>query len=175
MSVRKRLEDARVLSAAGSRDGAFIQVLIAAAATSKKRYPHPKYKDNIAFKNFIYDEMGVVTGGPKFEVKLPFLGKDSPLEDILYTHFRNSFIHEAEKSSSVDYTETEYEDGTAVHLLQLKNPLGFPAGWIEHIATAVWLAPENDDLWEDEKEQRQKARDQLGDLLWDGLYCRRPQ
>lgn len=174
MSVRKRLEDARVLSASGSRDGAFIQVLIAAAATSRKRYPHPKYPDNVAFKSFIYDEMGVITGGPKYEVKLPFEGKDTPLEDILYKHFRNSFVHNAEMSSSVSFTKTEYEGGNTVHRLHLSSPLGFPAGWVEHIATAVWLAPENDGLWTDEAEKRKLAREKLGDRLWDGSYCRRP-
>jgi hypothetical protein len=174
MTVRNRLEDARILLGSGSRDGAFIQVLVAAAATSKKRYPHSTYQDNVPFKSFIYDEMGVITGGPKFGVVLPFEGKDTPLEDILYIHFRNSFVHEAEKSHSVAYTETEYEDGNAVHILHLSGPLGFPAGWIEHIATAVWLAPENDELWADEVEKRKLAREQLGDRFWDGLYCRRP-
>ena len=67
MSVRDRLEDARILTAAGRKQGAFIQVLIAAAATSRKRYPKNEWDDSESFRNFIYDEMGVITGG--FEVQ----------------------------------------------------------------------------------------------------------
>ena len=175
MSIRKRLEDARTLAANGSQDGAFIQVLIAAAATSRKRYPRDKHRDNESFKNFIYDEMGVITGGPKYAVVLPFEGKQTPLEDILYTHLRCQLVHEGEMPDNVVLTQTEYENGHTIHKLHFSSPLGFPAGWIERLATAVWLAPENDDLWPDETETRRAARTQLGDLLWDGLYCRRPK
>ena len=70
-----RLEDARVLSKVGRLEGAFIEVLIAAAATSRKRYPRDTWGDADAFKNFIYDEMGVITGGPKYGVSLFLPGK----------------------------------------------------------------------------------------------------
>lgn len=174
MTIRKRLEDARALSLDGSQDGAFTMVLIAAAATSRKRYPHPKYKDNEAFKNFIYDEMGVITEGAKYGVKLPFMGKDTPLENILYKHLRCQLVHEGELPESIIFTEPAYQGGEVHHTLSLGTPLGFPAGWVEHIATAVWLAPENDELWPDEVDEREKARRQYGKLLWDRTYCRRP-
>ena len=58
MTIRNRLEDARVLSANGRQEGAFASVLIAAAATSRKRYNRKVWDDGEAFKNFIYDEMG---------------------------------------------------------------------------------------------------------------------
>jgi hypothetical protein len=71
MSVRDRLEDARVLFAAGRRQGAFVAVLIAAAATSRKQYSREEWDDNESFRNFIHDEMGVITGGPKNAVSFP--------------------------------------------------------------------------------------------------------
>ncbi|MEX2306143.1 MAG: hypothetical protein WD738_01025 [Pirellulales bacterium] len=175
MSIRQRLEDARTLSAAGSQDGALIQVLIAAAATSRKRYARGKYSDGDSFKNFIYDEMGVITGGPKYDVAFPFQGEKTPLEDILYVHLRNQLVHEGEMPETIVFTEPAFKDGVIHHTLHLGSPLGFPAGWIEHLATAVWLAPENDELWQDEAVKRQKAREHYGDLLWDGSYCRRPK
>lgn len=46
MSVRNRLEDARVLFSAGRQQGAFAVVLIAAAATSRKRYPRDEWDDS---------------------------------------------------------------------------------------------------------------------------------
>ena len=175
MSIRDRLEDARMLSALGRREGAFIHVLIAAAATSRRRYPKKKWVDGEAFKNFIYDEMGIITGGPKYAVAFPFQGKQTPLEDILYHHLRCQLVHEGEMPGSIVFTEPVVEDGRVSHSLHLTTPLGFPAGWIEHLATAVWLAPENDDLWTDESAQRERAREQLGERRHDGLYCRRPE
>ncbi|MDB4680249.1 hypothetical protein OAK91_00705 [Planctomycetaceae bacterium] len=59
MSVRTRLEDAKILLSVGRDEAAFVMVLIAAAATSRKRYPRDEWDDSEAFRNFIYDEMGL--------------------------------------------------------------------------------------------------------------------
>ena len=174
MTVRQRLEDARTLANAGRQEGAFIQILIAATATARKRFDRKLWDDGESFKNFIYDEMGVITGGPKYKVELPFLGKHTPLEDILYQHLRCQLIHEGEMPETIVFTRPKSENGTNDDFLHLGSPLGIPEGWIERLATAVWLAPENDDLWDDESERRQKAIEQLGDLRYDGSYCRRP-
>ena len=174
MSVRDRLEDARTLSAAGRRQGAFVAVLIAAAATSRKRYPRNEWDDSESFRNFIYDEMGVITGGTKYGVAFPFKGRTMPLEDILYYHLRCQLLHEGSMPESIVFTNPTVEDGKVSNILHFGTPLGFPSGWIERLATAIWLAPENDDLWEDEAEPRTKAREQFGTLLHDRTYCRRP-
>ncbi len=52
MSIKARIEDAEVLWQHGRKEGAWVLALIAAAATSRKRYPKP-IKDNEAFKSFI--------------------------------------------------------------------------------------------------------------------------
>lgn len=174
MSIRRRLEDARVLSAAGCQEGAFTSVLIAVAATSRKRYQQAEWDDGEAFKNFIYDEMGVITGGPKYNVALPFQGKDVPLEDILYHHLRCQLVHEGAMPETIVFTQPAFTDGRRCDVLNLGTPLGFPSGWIENIATAVWLARENDDLWTDETEKRSKAIQALEGRGFDGTYCRRP-
>ena len=174
MSIRGRLEDARALLAAGRRQGAFIAVLIAAAATSRKRYPRNEWDDSESFRNFIYDEMGVITGGPKYGVAFPFRGRETPLENILYFHLRCQLLHEGNMPEDIVFTDSVVEDGAVSNTLHLGTPLGFPDGWIERLATAVWLAPENDDLWDDEAERRKSAREQLGALLYDRTYCRRP-
>src|SRR5687767_4700977 len=119
MSIRDRLEDARILASAGRREGAFVQVLIAAAATSRKRYGRHEWDDNESFKNFIYDEMGVITGGPKYAVAFEFLGKETPLEDILYHHLRCQLVHEGEMPESVRFTEPVVEDGESFNALHL--------------------------------------------------------
>ena len=174
MSVRERLEDARVLFAAGRQQGAFVSVLIATAATSRKRYPRDEWDDSGSFRNFIYDEMGVITRGPKYAVAFPFRGRKTPLEDIFYYHLRCELVHEGSMPETIVFTEPLLEDGKVSNRLHLGTPLGFPVGWIEQLATANWLAPENDDLWKDEAESRKKAIEQLGSLAFDRTYCRRP-
>lgn len=88
MSIRDRIEDAKLLWRDGRKEGAFIQILITAAATARKRYPRPpkgvkpvpanqrpqpgEYaNDSNAFKTFILDEMEKITGGPKYGVAFP--------------------------------------------------------------------------------------------------------
>ncbi len=84
MSIRSRLEDATILFSAGRREGAFVQVLVAAAATSRKRYKQDEWDDAESFKNFIYDELGVITNGMKYNVAFPFLGRDTPFRASAY-------------------------------------------------------------------------------------------
>jgi len=74
MSIKNRIEDAQLLWKAGRKEGVFVLALIAVAATSRKRYPKP-IKDPKAFKQFILDEMGTITGGPSKNVAFPFKGK----------------------------------------------------------------------------------------------------
>jgi hypothetical protein len=174
MSIRARIEDAQFLLTVGRREGAFIQVLIAAAATSKKRYGRAKWDDADAFKNFIYDELGVITNGPKYGVAFPFKGANTPLEDIFYYHLRCQLVHEGEMPETIVFTEPVREDGNTFSQVQLRDPFGFPASWIGTLAIAVWLAPENDDLWADDETRRRKAIDALGNNREVHKFCRRP-
>ena len=124
-------------------------VLVAVAATARKRYPQP-LPDNFAFKSFIRDEMGTVTGGPKHNVAFPFKGNDkTPLEDILYHHLRCQLLHEGEMPESIVFTELLVENGRVMNVLRLRDPLGFPEGWVFNLARAVREAPENKELFSD--------------------------
>ncbi len=174
MSIRSRLEDATALWTAGRKEGAFVQILIAVAATSRKRYSRDEWDDSESFRNYVYDEMGVITGGPKYDVALPFRGRTVPLEDILYAHFRCQLLHEADLPEDINLIEPVVEHGQPKTVLQLGTPLGFPVDWIQRLATAVWLALENDSLWPDESDKRKAAREQLGTLVHDSAFCRRP-
>lgn len=63
MSVHDRLDDARVLYAAGRRTGALLSVLVAVAATSRKRYPKSDVpSDGDAFRKFVAEEMMTING-----------------------------------------------------------------------------------------------------------------
>ena len=83
-------------------------------------------------------------------------------------------LHEGAMPESIVFTEPLVEGAETKHVLHLGTPLGFPVGWVERLATAVWLAPENDELWQDELDRREEARDKLGDLKHDVSFSRRP-
>ena len=101
-------------------------------------------KDSVAFKRFILDEMGAITGGPDRNVAFPFQGEEkTPLEDILYTHLRCNLLHEGEMPTSVVFTKPQMKDGQVYNVLSLKDPLGFPEGWVGHLMQVVMNAPEN--------------------------------
>lgn len=174
MSIRSRLEDATVLFSAGRREGAFVQVLIAAAATSRKRYKQDEWDDAESFKNFIYDELGVITNGMKYNVAFPFQGRNTPLEDIFYYHLRCQLVHVGAMPATISFTESREENGKKDSVLKLENPLGFPIEWVQTLATAIWLAPENDDLWQDDEARRVQARNGFGDKWERHHFCRRP-
>jgi hypothetical protein len=167
MSVRDRIEEAIHQWAAGRKVGACVPLLIAVAATARKRYPKPtKAKpavpsgvrpwpgepagDKVAFTTFILDEMLTITGGKlKYNVAFPFQGRNAvPLEEILYTHLRCPLIHEAE-AKAIYFTPTEVIDGKTCSVLKLNDPLGFPESWISNLCHVVVTAPENKGEFDD--------------------------
>ncbi|MCI0423278.1 MAG: hypothetical protein L0312_29320 [Acidobacteria bacterium] len=153
MSIATLLEDAGALWKADRKIGAFVLVLVTVSATARKRYPRgtrswkdpqKDMSDSEAFMRFVLDEMDKITGGPKYNVAFPFLGKDKvPLEEILYTHLRCQLVHEAAMPDSIYLTPTEKHGDRIQHVLKLTQPLGFPEGWINNLAVAVRMAPEN--------------------------------
>ena len=146
MGIRDLIDDAKLLWRHGRKFGAFVLVLVCVSGTSRKRYPRNKMGDEEAFKRFVLDEMGTITGGPKYGVAFPFQGQDDvPLEDILYEQLRCHVIHEGEMPSSIYFTHTTYKDGKMQHVLKLTDPLGFPEGWVSNMSAAVSLAPENEE------------------------------
>ncbi len=89
MSIKARIEDAEALWQHGRKEGAWVLALVAAAATSRKRYPRP-IKDNEAFKSFIRDVLPTLMyGKPLQGTPNPRIVFDqTPVEDIVYEHLR---------------------------------------------------------------------------------------
>ena len=78
-------------------------VLVAADATSKKRYPNESSVGK-RFEKYILDEMSTITGGPKYDVAFPFDGQDKvPLERILYKYLRCELVHEAGRAYASNF------------------------------------------------------------------------
>jgi len=93
--VYARIEDAGVLADAGRFEGALLLLLVAVAATARKRYPRgtlsrkrPKEKmgDREAFTLFLKDEMWRLVREHTDIVY--FRGRKRPIEDFLYEFLR---------------------------------------------------------------------------------------
>ena len=157
MSVRARIEDAKVLWKADRLEGAVIQVLIAVAATVRKRYPRPM-PDGDAFKRFVHDEIVKITNGPTINVEFYHDGNyHERVEDIIYTFIRNKLVHEGELPETIVFTQPVLGhgkpfgrapnglpyDGKLFNKIALNDVMGFPIGWIWNFVRVVAEAPEN--------------------------------
>jgi hypothetical protein len=143
MSIKARLEDAMILWDQGRKEGAWALVLIAAAATSRKRYPRPM-KDNDSFKRFIHDVQGTIVQGehpspPMDTIMLAGV----PMEDVIYEHMRCNLVHEAELNQRVALSESKVVHGLLGAELRVGAINELPDFWVIHLAKAVRLAPEN--------------------------------
>ena len=137
MSITARLDDARVLYAHGLREGALLSVLIAVAATSRKRYPKGVMSDRQAFTGFVGEEMKSITGRVE-NFNVQFRGKMTPLQDLLYEFVRCKLAHEAELPEDI-----AFQPGENLRVQCGEDRIVFSDALIDGLAHAVEQAPEN--------------------------------
>lgn len=144
MSIKDRVEEAELLWRQGRKEGAWAVALIAAAATSRKRYPRPIH-DNEAFKSFIRDIMPTLMYGKQLEgtPNPRIIFDQTPVEDIIYEHLRCNLVHEAELSQKVAFSKSVIVDGKLQATLAVGKPNIIPDFWVLHLIKAVREAPEN--------------------------------
>ena len=157
MSVKDRIEGAHTLWERGRLEGAVTMVLIAVAATVRKRYPQP-VPDDRAYKNFVRDELTKITNGPSLNVDFYYDGEyHVPLEVIVYKFLRCELLHEAGLPGDITLTQPVQGDGKPFgkspdgspydgklfNRLVLNDVLGFPIGWIWNLIRVIAEAPEN--------------------------------
>lgn len=135
MSIRNRLEDAKVLINNDRLEGALLSILIAVAATSRKRYQRP-ISDKEAFTRFLEEQMLKITGFVK-NFNLKFRGKMITLQDLLYTFVRCELAHEAEVPSDIAFEKDKYRYSVQADKIILPYEL------INGLTRAVTEAPEN--------------------------------
>jgi hypothetical protein len=138
MSVKDRMEDSKLLFHAGRLEGALTSVLLAAADTSRLRYPRAKIqKDGDAFVQFLTDERAKITGA--VEVQIAFCGEVLTLESLLYKFVRNSLVHESELDDHVSFEYGDFlldKGGTT-------DQFTFSSELVLRLSYAVESAPEN--------------------------------
>jgi hypothetical protein len=145
MNVRTVLEDAQVLLKQGRFEGALLQVLVAIAGTSKKRYPPagPKDRnDREAFTKFIRDEMSAIA--PCSSITAEIDGEMTPIEDILYKILRCKVMHEAEMPEQL-----VFEENDKWSIRPDSGGLVLSKNWVIGLMRAVVLARENNHLFKD--------------------------
>lgn len=151
MSIKARISDAEVLWAAGRREGAWVMALIAAAGTSRKRYPEPMGSGE-AFKAFIRDVLLPLIGARRLKdaptgVKVVFgtVEDGTPLEDIIYEQLRCSLVHEGRVDERVSLSESSVVGGRLRARLTVGSPHEIPDFWVLHLIAVLKEVPENVD------------------------------
>ena len=105
MSVAEYVNGARLCHSNGLNESSLALLLLAVAATARKRYPKGKYTDRKAFETFLLDEMKAGNFfGPHCQtgVSMMWKGLETTLEAILYD-LRCCLTHEAVLHPQVVY------------------------------------------------------------------------
>jgi hypothetical protein len=154
MSIRTRIDDARFLFANGQKEGALLSILVAVAATSRKRYPRaPKGKkgpkgptetDRGAFETFVKSAIHRTWGVQNYNVN--FRGKMTPLESVLYEFVRCELAHEGTMPSDVVISPSA--PGDMMLVVDVKpHRLTLSESFLDGLINTVVAAPENSSLF----------------------------
>ncbi len=138
MSVKDKIIDARLLYANGRKEGALLSVLVAVAATARKRYPFGTKKDGDAFTSFLGEELTKVLRIGTYNVK--FRGEMITLQDLLYKFVRCNLTHEA-----VIPDDIVFEKGDALKVSVDEGCITLSDRWIDVLTTVITNAEENSD------------------------------
>jgi len=115
--------------------GAMTLALVAFAATGRKRYPHPQYRDGDSFCKFGQETL------PPFVMS--FKGELLPLEHILYKLYRCELVHEADLPDDVEFVD----DGRQEIGLTTGDLLKLKGNWVGVLLNIVTDAPENEGIF----------------------------
>jgi hypothetical protein len=124
--IAARIDDARVLWAAGRREGALLSVLVAVAARARRSYPN--LGDGDRFRRFLAESVS-------WKLSAEFRGAVVPVEQIFYKWMRCSLLHEA--GLPEDITWIEDGDPAALTVRAGGAPefvLKLSTGWVDWLA-----------------------------------------
>lgn len=138
IGVQAIVEDAGTLANNGRYEGALLMLLIAVAATARKRYPRGTMSDHKAFTAFLRDEIWrLVKEHSDFVV---YRGENLPIEEFLYTYLRCQLVYEGDTPVDLypmrnkDVLTIDYGNGSVI---------GFSRLLLTRLNDVVWRAPEN--------------------------------
>ncbi len=142
MSVQNRIEDALLLWANRRQEGAFLTVLVAVAATARKRFPDRKVvSDREAFERFL-------EAAHSIRLSVEYRGDCHRIEHIFYKWFRCELVHEGGLPIDIEFMPDENPNLLSVRAGGAPEfTLKVSQGWFHHLVGAVAAAPENAGLF----------------------------
>ncbi len=142
MSVRQRTEDAILLYRSDRHDGALLNMLVAVAATARKRRNCKTANDHSSFTQFVGEEMLVITSGIK-NYNVRFRASDMPLQEFFYQFLRCELVHEGKLPNDVRFTKQDNPASLVISITESCFELSH--SWLDGLYKAVQFAPENVD------------------------------
>ncbi len=135
MSIKTRVDDALFLYDNGRHEGAFLNALLAVAASAKKAFPDLT-GDRDRFERFLEGHWRGVT-------TIEFRGECHTIPRILYKWFRCELVHEGGLPVDIELIDTDKMSlragGAPYYTLQLSR------GWFNWLIQAVVQDPCNAD------------------------------
>jgi hypothetical protein len=142
MSVRSRIDDAMVLWNSGHLEGAFALALVAAAATSRRKFPSQQIGDRQAFENFLRQ-------GWFERLSVEFRGEAHPVYHIFYKWFRCELVHEGALPIDIQFMDDPEPGSLSIraggapeYILKISR------GWFHELVHIVRNADVNKGLFE---------------------------
>jgi hypothetical protein len=138
-AIRARIDDAIFLWDRGRQEGAFLSVLIAVAATARRRYP--KMKDREAFEQFLRDSHSVT-------LSVEYRGECRPIERVFYKWMRCQLVHEGGIPVDIEFMQDVEPGSMSVRAGGAPEfILKIGTGWFQHMIGSVVRAPESADQY----------------------------
>jgi len=140
MSIRARVEDALLLYRNGRYEGAFLNALVAVAATARREYPARSIGDRECFEKFLDKKWRGV-------LKIEFRGDLHTIPYIFYKWFRCELVHEGGLPIDVQFINTDdmsvRAGGAPAYTLQISH------GWFNWLISSVIQSPCNKEDFSD--------------------------
>jgi hypothetical protein len=159
MSIKVLVGDAEYLATAGRKLGALSVLLIAVAGSSRKVFPRKtaqsvtkpgeKMGDGEAFKLFLGGRLRKCLFTQQYGPDIPgasglvlgYKGNNHSIEFLIYKHYRNGLIHEAELPQGIEFDDSPYDPTQPLHThVQFEchdNRLRLASGWIRLLIKVV--------------------------------------
>jgi len=135
MSIKSRIEDALLLYQNGRYEGAFLNALVAVAATSRHEIQDRSIGDRECFEKFLDKKRRGV-------IKIEFRGELHTVPHIFYKWFRCELVHEGGLPIDVEFIKTEdmsiRAGGAPEYILKISH------GWFHWLINSVIEAPCNE-------------------------------
>lgn len=145
------MDDAVLLWEQNRREGAFLSILIAVAASARKRYPNRSaVNDGDAFRLFLEASRSV-------RIAVEYRSVLWPVEKIFYTWFRCELVHEGGLPVDIEFMPEQAgilsvrAGGAPEYILKVSD------GWFWHLARAVIFSPENEEVFREMQQQWERS------------------